>query len=131
MNDHDRAMMEWVRKFNPYDLYSKGHEPPDVEALKPYYQDLIAEFFPVDRVVSGSVVRPEPGSRIGRPDLRGLGVPTDDRVGRELARRRCPRSGGHDLDPAVRPPSSRYQVVTIARRTTSDASPSEDRQASK
>ena len=24
----------------------KGHEPPDVEALRPYYEDLIAEFFP-------------------------------------------------------------------------------------
>ncbi len=45
-NDHDRAMMDWVRKFNPYDLYSKGHEPPDAEALKPYYLDLITEFFP-------------------------------------------------------------------------------------
>ncbi len=33
-------------KFNPYDLYSKGHEPPNVAALKPYYEDLIAEFFP-------------------------------------------------------------------------------------
>ena len=38
--------MEWVRAFNPYDLYSKGHEPPDVERLRPYYEDLIAEFFP-------------------------------------------------------------------------------------
>src|SRR5262249_15407467 len=47
MSEHDRAMMDWVRKFNPYDLYSKGHEPPDVEALKPYYEDLIAEFFPL------------------------------------------------------------------------------------
>jgi inositol oxygenase len=46
MNEHDRAMMEWVRTFNPYDLYSKGHERPDVAALTPYYQDLIAEFFP-------------------------------------------------------------------------------------
>ncbi|MGC8638805.1 MAG: inositol oxygenase family protein [Isosphaeraceae bacterium] len=46
MNDRDRYQMEWVRKFNPYDLYSKGHEPPDVQQLKPYYQDLIAEFFP-------------------------------------------------------------------------------------
>jgi inositol oxygenase len=46
MNDHDQRMMEWVRKFNPYDLYSKGHERPDVEALTPYYRDLIAEFFP-------------------------------------------------------------------------------------
>jgi inositol oxygenase len=46
MNDHDRHQMLWVRKFNPYDLYSKGHQPPDVEALKPFYLDLIAEFFP-------------------------------------------------------------------------------------
>ena len=53
MNDRDRQQMEWVRKFNPYDLYSKGHEPPDVEALKPFYLDLIAEFFPAsDRLVT-------------------------------------------------------------------------------
>ena len=24
MNDDDRRLMEWVRPFNPYDLYSKG-----------------------------------------------------------------------------------------------------------
>lgn len=46
MDDRDRRLMDWVRAFNPYDLYSKGHESPDVEALTPYYQDLIAEFFP-------------------------------------------------------------------------------------
>ena len=46
MNDQDVAMMEWVRKFNPYDLYSKGHAKPDVAKLTPYYQELIAEFFP-------------------------------------------------------------------------------------
>ena len=46
MNDEDHRLMEWVRTFNPYDLYSKGHERPDVKALTPYYQDLIAEFFP-------------------------------------------------------------------------------------
>jgi len=46
MNQSDRGRMEWVRAFNPYDLYSKGHEPPDVEALRPFYEDLIAEFFP-------------------------------------------------------------------------------------
>jgi inositol oxygenase len=45
-NEHDRRMLEWVRKFNPYDLYSKGHERPDVAALAPYYRDLIGEFFP-------------------------------------------------------------------------------------
>jgi len=46
MNDKDAAMLEWVRKFNPYDLYSKGHSKPDVKQLKPYYDELFAEFFP-------------------------------------------------------------------------------------
>jgi inositol oxygenase len=45
-NDKDKAMLEWVRKFNPYDLYSKGHTKPDLKQLKPYYDDLFAEFLP-------------------------------------------------------------------------------------
>jgi inositol oxygenase len=45
-NAQDRAMLEWVLKFNQYDLYSKGHTKPDVKALKPYYDDLFAEFLP-------------------------------------------------------------------------------------
>src|SRR5215204_4791616 len=48
MTDHDRAMFDWVRKFNPYDLYSKGEAKPDVARLKPYYQELIAEYFPAE-----------------------------------------------------------------------------------
>jgi inositol oxygenase len=35
-----------VKKFSQYDLYSKSGERPDVAALKPYYEDLIAEFLP-------------------------------------------------------------------------------------
>jgi inositol oxygenase len=46
--DHDREMFDWVRKFNPYDLYSKGHTKPNVEKLRPYYEDLIAEYFPAE-----------------------------------------------------------------------------------
>jgi inositol oxygenase len=46
MNDHDERMFVWVRKFNPYDLYSKGRERPNLQAILPFYQDLIAEFFP-------------------------------------------------------------------------------------
>jgi inositol oxygenase len=46
MNDHDVKMFEWVNKFNPYDLYSKGHTKPNLKELKPYYDDLFAEFFP-------------------------------------------------------------------------------------
>jgi inositol oxygenase len=46
MNDQDREMFRWVRAFNPYDLYSKSAAPPDVKRLKPFYVDLIAEFFP-------------------------------------------------------------------------------------
>jgi inositol oxygenase len=46
MTSHDEAMFEWVRAFNPYDLYSKGAAKPDVKELRPYYEDLIAEYFP-------------------------------------------------------------------------------------
>jgi inositol oxygenase len=46
MDDQDRAMLPWVRKFNPYDLYSKSAAAPDVAQLRPYYEELIAEFFP-------------------------------------------------------------------------------------
>lgn len=46
MNERDRELFAWVRAFNPYDLYSKGEDRPDVPALTPYYQQLIAEFFP-------------------------------------------------------------------------------------
>lgn len=46
MNDKDRKLFYWVKEFNQYDLYSKSHEAPDVKALMPYYQDLVAEFLP-------------------------------------------------------------------------------------
>jgi inositol oxygenase len=46
MNDHDREMFRWVRAFNPYDLYSKAAARPDVATLRPFYEELIAEFFP-------------------------------------------------------------------------------------
>lgn len=46
MNDRDRKMLPWVREFNPYDLYSKGTERPVVEEVRPFYEALIAEYFP-------------------------------------------------------------------------------------
>jgi len=46
MNDDDREMFEWVRKFNPYDLYSKSDGKVSVAALRPYYEDLIREYLP-------------------------------------------------------------------------------------
>jgi inositol oxygenase len=46
MNEKDTAMLEWVKKFNPYDLYSKGHSKPNIQELKPYYDDLFKEFLP-------------------------------------------------------------------------------------
>ncbi len=45
-NAQDREMLKWVKAFNPYDLYSKTATKPNVEALRPYYEELIAEFFP-------------------------------------------------------------------------------------
>lgn len=46
MNDYDKEMLKAVRAFNKYDLYSKADEQYNVEQLKPYYLDLIDEFFP-------------------------------------------------------------------------------------
>lgn len=48
-DDRDREMLPWVRKFNPYDLYSKSPAPPDWKALRPYYEDLVAKFLPGKR----------------------------------------------------------------------------------
>ena len=45
-NEQDGKMLKWIHEFNQYDLYSKGHTKPDLKELKPYYEDLIAEFFP-------------------------------------------------------------------------------------
>ncbi len=46
MSDHDRVMMESVRAFNPFDLYSKSDAKPQLSELRPYYNDLINQFFP-------------------------------------------------------------------------------------
>ena len=42
----DRGMLKWVQAFNPYDLYTKSHEKPDAKKLRPFYEELIAEYFP-------------------------------------------------------------------------------------
>merc|ERR1711872_979344 len=34
----DEKVMEWVKEFNKFDLYTKSTKVPDIKALKPYYQ---------------------------------------------------------------------------------------------
>ena len=46
MNASDRRLLAVVREFNPYDLYSKSPERPDLDRLRPYYEDLVASFLP-------------------------------------------------------------------------------------
>ncbi|HYB12873.1 MAG TPA: inositol oxygenase family protein [Myxococcota bacterium] len=46
MNASDRRLLEVVRAFNPYDLYSKSPERPEFHRLRPYYEDLVASFLP-------------------------------------------------------------------------------------
>jgi len=48
MSDRDRDMFKWVRAFNPYDLYTKSHERPNLKELKPFYEGLIREYFPAE-----------------------------------------------------------------------------------
>ena len=45
-DDHDRSMLQHVRAFNPYDLYSKSPQPPNWTELRPFYEDLINKYFP-------------------------------------------------------------------------------------
>merc|ERR1712083_528655 len=42
----DEKVMEWVKEFNKFDLYTKSTKVPDVEALKPYYQVLVDKYLP-------------------------------------------------------------------------------------
>jgi len=46
MNELDRTMFKWVRAFNPYDLYTKSHQRPNLAELRPFYDDLIREYLP-------------------------------------------------------------------------------------
>jgi inositol oxygenase len=46
MDDHDRELFQWVKLFNPYDLYSKNPTPPDWSKLRPYYEELVAKYLP-------------------------------------------------------------------------------------
>ena len=46
MCSKDYDMLTAVQAFNPYDLYSKSDGVPSAEELKPYYMELIDEFFP-------------------------------------------------------------------------------------
>ncbi|EKG17920.1 Inositol oxygenase [Macrophomina phaseolina MS6] len=46
MNEKDKKMLEAVKAFNPYDLYSKSDDMPKADELKEYYMELIDEYFP-------------------------------------------------------------------------------------
>ena|ERR1700722_5902659 len=46
MSDYDKEMIPWLKLFSNYDLYSKSEVPLNIDELKPYYEDLVAEFFP-------------------------------------------------------------------------------------
>ncbi|EIN11399.1 DUF706-domain-containing protein [Punctularia strigosozonata HHB-11173 SS5] len=45
-NEADKRALDAVKAFNPYDLYSKSDEAVDPVKLRPYYEGLIAKFFP-------------------------------------------------------------------------------------
>merc|ERR1712130_775514 len=42
----DEKVMEWVKEFNKFDLYTKSTKVPDIESLKPYYQGLVDKYLP-------------------------------------------------------------------------------------
>jgi inositol oxygenase len=46
LGEHDRRMLSWVQRFNPYDLYSKSPVRPDWHKLRPYYTAVIDKYLP-------------------------------------------------------------------------------------
>jgi inositol oxygenase len=46
MDAEDHELLPWVLEFNKFDLYTKGDQRPNVEALWPYYQTLIDKYCP-------------------------------------------------------------------------------------
>lgn len=46
LNEQDEEILKWVRAFNPYDLYSKCEVEPNLNELRPFYEELVSEFFP-------------------------------------------------------------------------------------
>ena len=45
-DEKDMKMLEWIREFNKFDLYSKSDAVPDVDQLIPYYEQLTAKYLP-------------------------------------------------------------------------------------
>ena len=45
-SEADKQALEDVLAFNPYDLYSKSDSRPVAAEHRPYYEGLIAKFFP-------------------------------------------------------------------------------------
>jgi len=48
MNAKDHALFRWVNDFNQFDLYTKRDQRMDVAGLRPFYEDLIARYFPAE-----------------------------------------------------------------------------------
>ncbi|MFN0108215.1 MAG: inositol oxygenase family protein [Blastocatellia bacterium] len=46
LKESDEEALKWIRAFNPYDLYSKCEVEPDLDKLRPFYEELVAEYFP-------------------------------------------------------------------------------------
>jgi len=46
LDEHDRELMQWVRLFQPHDLYSKADAAADAESLRPRYQELLEDHLP-------------------------------------------------------------------------------------
>lgn len=42
----DKDIMDWVKEFNKFDLYTKSPVVPDIQALTPYYQGLVDKYLP-------------------------------------------------------------------------------------
>ncbi|QDU62374.1 hypothetical protein Pan216_32410 [Planctomycetes bacterium Pan216] len=46
LSDRDKELLEYLHLFASYDLYTKSPDRVEVDEVRPYYEELIAEYFP-------------------------------------------------------------------------------------
>ena len=46
LKESDRPILEWVKLFNNFDLYTKEDELIDIENVLPYYEIIFGKYFP-------------------------------------------------------------------------------------
>ncbi len=125
LNDRDRERIGWLRTFSRYDLYSKTDARPDVSALRPRYEALVARFVPGELRWGATIDPRDPRGASSAQDPAGSGADLVLRATRQVElvadvpaarrpRRRLDAEDGVDAQGTVVPLDREVEVVVPA-----------------